>query len=93
MLGRDSSHSLYGMQIYASPIALERQVPVRTHKMRRGQTEAYHRRVQKKWTKRFGTKTERYALMMNPQAIGLAARPGLVLDPRDVAMLKMVDAK
>ena len=30
--------------------------PVMAHKHRHGQTEAYHKRIQKKWTKRYGTK-------------------------------------
>lgn len=33
-------------------------VPNRKHKKRRSQTEAYHQRVQKKWTKRWGTHLE-----------------------------------
>lgn len=30
--------------------------PIKVHKRRRSQTEAYHRRVQKKWTKRHGVR-------------------------------------
>lgn len=64
------------------------QVPNRRHKKRRNQTEAYHRRVQKKWAKRWGTHPEQRAYMVDMNAMSLfpAARPrlGLVL-PRGSA--------
>jgi hypothetical protein len=40
-----------GMRVFESPLA---RMPARVHKRRRGMSEAYHRRVQKKWNKRFG---------------------------------------
>lgn len=74
--------------IRVAPFPLERNVPNRPHKRRRNQTAAYHARIQKKWLKRFGSHKERYAIFMNPRAVGLMGSPGFVLDPRDVAKLK-----
>lgn len=45
--------SLFGVDIHASPYAVTR-VQRRTHRWRRNQSEAYHRRINKKWLKRFG---------------------------------------
>jgi len=86
--GNDYFGSLLGIQVCTSSFPLVRQVPTRTHKKRRTQSESYHRRIQKKWTKRFGTKPEHYALMINPKVAGLLGGPSLVLDPRDVVLLK-----
>ena len=44
---------LLGVKVVKSWAAVSR-VSVRKHKHRRGQSLAYHRRVQKKWDKRFG---------------------------------------
>ncbi len=50
----------FGMQVAGMARLFEHQLlagmtmPRRIHKKRRGQSEAYHRRIQKKWTKRFG---------------------------------------
>lgn len=41
-------------------------VPNRKHKKTRHQTEAYHKRIQKKWNKRFGTREQWHALVMDP---------------------------
>ncbi len=43
-----------GIKIHESPLALTTQ-PTRVHKKRRNQSARYHARVQKKWTKRYGT--------------------------------------
>lgn len=68
---------------------LERQAPVRTHKHRRNQTAAYHRRVQKKWTKRWGTKTVRSMYLMNPSALGLGSDAMLLAaGRREIAALR-----
>ena len=88
MFGSIGLGSIFGIEVRQAPFPLERQVPKQLHKKKRGQTEAYHRRIQKKWTKRYGTKTERYALMMNPRAAGLVGGPAYLLDQRDMAMLK-----
>lgn len=47
--------SVAGLAVWQSSLLYDMQVPARRHKKRRNQTEAYHRRVQKKWLKRFGT--------------------------------------
>jgi hypothetical protein len=80
---------LFGIRIVQSQFPLEREVPIRQHKKRRSQSAAYHRRVQKKWTKRYGTRTERYALMFNPGAVGLPGGRMVALDPRDMVKLKL----
>jgi hypothetical protein len=46
---------LFGIQVRVSKALEGLQWPARWHKKRRNQSEAYHRRVQKKWNKRFGT--------------------------------------
>jgi len=80
--------SLFGLPVYISPTPLVRQVPIRTHKKRRNQSVAYHKRVQKKWTKRWGTTPESYVLMMNPREVGLSGPSFMVLDPKQFAMLR-----
>ena len=42
-----------GIRLMESPLATE---PSRAHKKRRWMSVAYHRRIQKKWNKRFGFK-------------------------------------
>lgn len=74
------------LQVRESPIALQA-VPVKRHKKRRNQTEAYHRRVQKKWTKRHGTKQVPAAYMIDNSAIGGYGQT-LVAHPSIVARLK-----
>lgn len=86
--GNEFFGSLLGIQVRTSSFPLVRQVPIRAHKKRRTQSETYHRRIQKKWTKRFGTKPEHYALMIDPKAAGLIGGPSLVLDTRSMALLK-----
>lgn len=70
------------LQVRESPLALQT-VPVKRHKKRRNQREAYHRRVQKKWTKRHGTKQVPAAYMIDNSVIGgygqtLVAHPSIV---------------
>ena len=43
----------FGMQLFEAP-RIPVIVPIRLHKKRRNQTEAYHLRIEKKWRKRFG---------------------------------------
>lgn len=43
-----------GIRVIPSLLATNTQ-PRRVHKKTRSMTEAYHKRIQKKWTKRFGT--------------------------------------
>lgn len=70
-------------RIVSNPLATT-SVPVRKHKKRRNQSEAYHRRVQKKWTKRFGVKLVPSAYMVDERAIGGSGRV-LVVHPDLVA--------
>lgn len=49
----DLSPSFGGVPVISSPLAVAR-VSNRVHRQRRGQSAAYHARVQKKWDKRFG---------------------------------------
>lgn len=46
---------LWGLQVRFSNILDGMQFPVRRHRKRKWMSEAYHRRIQKKWNKRFGT--------------------------------------
>jgi len=61
--------------------------PVRAHKKRRNQRETYHRRVQKKWTKRWGTKQVPCAYLIDNGALGLPGRT-LVAHPLHMAALR-----
>lgn len=74
------------LQVQESLLALET-APVRRHKKRRNQSEACHRRVQKKWTKRHGTKQVPAAYMMDNRFIGGHGRT-LVVHPSIVARFK-----
>jgi hypothetical protein len=79
------------LQVRESPMALQA-VPVKRHKKRRNQTEAYHRRVQKKWTKRHGTKQVPAAYMIDNSVIGGYGQT-LVAHPSIVARLKRPNAR
>lgn len=57
-----------GISVQYSPLAV-RTVPRKVHKHRRGQTKAYHARIQKKWAKRYGTRQERCAYVIDPRAL------------------------
>jgi hypothetical protein len=74
------------LQVRESPLALQA-VPVKRHKKRRNQREAYHLRVQKKWTKRYGTKQVPAAYMIDNSVIGSYGQT-LVAHPSIVALLK-----
>jgi hypothetical protein len=69
------------LQVCESLLAMQT-VPAKRHKKRRSQTEAYHRRVQKKWTKRHGTKQVPAAYMLDDSVLGgygqtLVAHPSI----------------
>lgn len=74
------------LQVRESLLAMQT-VPTKRHKKRRNQTEAYHRRVQKKWTKRHGTKQVPAAYMLDNSVIGGYGQT-LVAHPSIVARLK-----
>lgn len=51
-------NSLYGKRIIESEFALkETDVPMKSHK-KKNQNPGYHKRIAKKWLKKFGTKKE-----------------------------------
>lgn len=67
------------MNIVQHPFACERDVPVRKHKKRKNQSNAYHARIQKKWRKRFGTKKENLAIFIG-SGLGLGYGDNLFVD-------------
>ena len=73
------------LRIVESPMAVQ-SVPKRAHKKRRNQTEAYHRRIQKKWTKRFGMKQVPCAYQIDGGRYGLGSM--LVLPPGMMQQLR-----
>ena len=48
---REDGLRLLGMKVIESPYA---RLPTKKHKKRKWMSESYHRRIQKKWNKRFG---------------------------------------
>lgn len=58
-----------------SPLATTESKPTRLHKRRRGQSAAYHKRVQKKWDKRFGKVATPCAFVLDGGRFG----PGSIL--------------
>lgn len=87
-----SAKAFLGIDVVESPYVGTQHVPIRVHKKRRNQTEAYHRRIQKKWRKRFGTKEVPCMYLMNTGALSFdRSRPGrevLVVNPKHAAMLR-----
>lgn len=53
--------------------------PRRTHRHRKNQSLAYHKRVQKKWLKRFGAKEVPTAYMLDTSALAPWAARGRIL--------------
>lgn len=70
--------AVFGTAVRESKLALTT-APAKVHKHRRGQTKAYHARIQKKWTKRFGTKQVPGAYMIDTHAVSLFGRGEKVL--------------
>ena len=85
-----SAHVLdiFGIRVVTSQLLLERDVPIREHKRRRNQSPAYHKRIQKKWTKRFGVKKEDFAVMFDPAAIGLHGNPMMFIPEKHAVLLR-----
>ena len=77
---------LNGIPIQESLLAVQN-VPKRKHKHRRNQTERYHRRIQKKWIKRFGMRQEPCAFVIDNSFLGGAGR-SMVVHPTIMAELK-----
>lgn len=83
---------LFGMpvKIVESPYAT-RTIPKRTHKKRRNQSASYHRRIQKKWNKRYGMKTEQCAFVIDNRFLGGFGQT-LVMQPHHAAMIRGLSA-
>lgn len=78
--------NLFGMEIVVSEFA-KTTVPVRKHKKRRNQSKAYHLRVQKKWLKRWGTKTVPSAYVFNRSALGFGQQGEVMVVHPSLAVL------
>lgn len=61
--------------------------PVRLHKKRHNQSASYHRRIQKKWTKRWGVRQVPCAYVIDNRVIGGHGRT-LVAHPSLMAQLR-----
>ena len=62
-----ATHHLHGIQVRFSKALEGLTMPVRRHRKRRWMSDAYHRRIQKKWTKRWGAGP--VALFLNTEAM------------------------
>lgn len=81
----DLHGALSGMRIFSSPYLPNTITePIKKHKRRRWMSERYCKRIQKKWTKRFGTREVQVAYMING---GLCVPPGVLDDLRRVTRL------
>lgn len=81
-MGTEPKPDFGPMAVRPSPLAM-RPEPVKKHKHRHAQTETYHKRIQKKWTKRYGTKQVPCAYMIDNTYLGgfgrtLVAHPSLL---------------
>ena len=84
-----------GMRVIATPLALEKtKQPVREHKRRRWMSDHYHERIQKKWTRRFGTvmKPCMY-VMQQPALFGMVSEKVLVCHPALMPQIRAVAAQ
>ena len=77
----------FGISIIEHPLATMT-FPNREHRRRRWMSDGYHRRIQKKWNKRFGTHQEPCAIFMSPGAVGLPGRDSLIIHPERIAMIR-----
>jgi hypothetical protein len=75
-----------GVSVKESPLATQ-STPVKKHKHRRGQSASYHRRVQKKWLKRFGSKHVPCMYMINDAWLGGSGKM-LVVHPAFMKSIK-----
>lgn len=82
--------SLFGIPVRVIDSDLcKRVVPVKQHRKRRNQSASYHRRIQKKWTKRYGTRVEHVAYFVSPSAAGLLGMADfLAVSPRSFGVLR-----
>lgn len=61
-------------------------IPVRQHVKRRTQSERYHKRIQKKWLKRFGRKQNDCVYMFSDPMFG----HGMIASPKHAVMIRNV---
>jgi hypothetical protein len=81
--------NLFGIPVVAHPLVpLSMTVPNRKHRRRPWMSEQYHRRVQKKWNKRFGTHEENCAIFVSPGAAGLFGPDTYYMNPKGIAVLR-----
>jgi hypothetical protein len=87
LAGLNDSMRFAGIRVGINRLA-ERREPVNIHRRRRNQTENYHRRVQKKWVKRYGMCSVPCALVIDDTAIGGMLGRMLILHPQLSGRLK-----
>lgn len=80
--------TLYGMRVFESPLAVTT-VQNRPHKKRRGQSAAYHRRISKKWAKRYGATKKPGAYLVDAGIPGLGSGRVWVMHPELLARLRV----
>jgi len=79
-----------GVSVFGTSLDLHTIEPIRRHKRKRHQTAAYHKRIQKKWNKRYGTAKVPYIVFLDPKAAGLPSLggPRLIAPPRLLGILR-----
>lgn len=82
---KPEAHQLGPFKVYESAF-LNCLIPVRQHVKRRTQSERYHKRIQKKWLKRFGRKKNDSVYMFSDPMFG----QGLVASPQHAVMIRNV---
>lgn len=75
---------IYGMEVRESRFAVTRE-PARKHEKKAGQSDNYHRRITKKWLKRFGQRAVPCMYRLGPQITG---REVLLIHPELMPKLK-----
>ena len=86
MMGTEPRPGFGPMAVRQSPL-VTRTEPTKVHKHRRSQTDAYHKRIQKKWTKRYGTKQVPCAYVVDNACLGGFGRT-LIVHPSLMAGLR-----
>jgi hypothetical protein len=76
-----------GIRVFESELATAPE-PVRKHRRTKRQSAQYHRRVQKKWAKRFGTVRKPAAFFVDGGRYGVGS--GFVLHPEHAALLRQL---
>lgn len=82
---KPEAHQLGPFRVYESSF-LDCLIPVRQHVKRHTQSERYHKRIQKKWLKRFGQKPDDRVFMFSDPMFG----QGLIASPQHAVMIRNV---